>query len=122
MKIIILLICSFAFISAQSQKLHLSENGNGFDNNFVKKTPSPFPPRPQSFTMDVAKWKLISENGKERVYESPIDKMRCMAFDFKSNMPVAGSSLNLNLSRLESLRIPNPMLNNPTIPLPLNQK
>jgi hypothetical protein len=37
-------------------------------------------------------------------------------------MPVAGSSLNLNLSRLESLRIPNPMLNNPTIPLPLNQK
>lgn len=121
MKIIILLICSFAFISAQSQKLHLSESEE-FDNNFVKKTPSPFPPGPQYFKMDVAKWKLISENGKERVYESPIDKMRCIAFDFKSNMPVAGSSLNLNLSRLESLAIPNPILNNPTIPPPLNQK
>lgn len=121
MKIIILLICSFTFISAQSQKLHLSESEE-FDNNFVKKVPLPFPKTTESSSQNIAKRKLISENGKERVYESPVDKMRCLVSNFNSKMPVAGYSSNLNLSRLESLTIPNPMLNNPTIPRPLNQK
>jgi hypothetical protein len=39
--------------------------------------------------MNLPKYKFLykTENGK--VFESPIDKMRCLAPDFPSNMPVA---------------------------------
>ena len=123
MKLVAFLICSFAFISVKSQQLHLIEHSNEIDNNFTAKTPSPFTKAPVFYSTNHAKWKLISENAKGKVYESPIDKMRCVVFDFKSNMPVAISSQYENSSLLlQRLNTPNVMLNDPAIPLPLNHK
>lgn len=106
------------FLSTKSQQLPGNSN---FNNYFANRTPGHSFHVPESNIENQAKWKLLFKTTKGKVYESPIDKMHCIAFNFKSKMPVVGSTLNLkNLSDTRSLSMPNPMLNDMSIPAPLN--
>ncbi|MGN6801634.1 MAG: hypothetical protein ACTHJN_07005 [Ginsengibacter sp.] len=116
MKYAIIILTCFSFISTKGQDVKL----NHFDDYFQVKKPGNLPGT-YDLTGSKAPWKLISENGKGKVWESPVDKMRCMAFKFKSQMPVLGKSAG-SKSLQPNITIPNPMLYDPSIPLPLNTK
>ena len=86
MKLFVLLLCSFAFISAKSQQLV----GKISDIKFFKDSVL-VPGSPQTVALNSAKYKFLFETEKGKVFESPIDRMRCLAPQFSSKMPVAGS-------------------------------
>jgi hypothetical protein len=115
MKYVIIIFACFSFISLQGQDL---KPGNNFDTFFQLKKPGN-PPATYELTGSKATWKLISENDQGKVWESPVDKMRCMAFRFKSQMPDVGRTSG-NKSLNPNIAIPNPMLYNLSIPPALN--
>jgi hypothetical protein len=116
MKIILFLGASFAFISANSQQLNIDKN---FDGYFKVQEPGTREPK-QNFNSNHATWKLISENAQGKVWESPIDKMHCLTFNFNSKMPVTGQETHSGLSHSPSIPMPNPMLHSLVIPPALN--
>ncbi|MEO8854252.1 MAG: hypothetical protein ABI359_10755 [Ginsengibacter sp.] len=116
MKILLFLIGSFTFIVAKSQNSNNKINNNEFLLNLVTKNPVPSPHFFNAEVSPPATYKYLFQTEKGKVYQSPIDKMKCLAAEFPSKMPVAG------IFRSELGRIPNPMLNNPAIPKSLNQK
>ena len=116
MKIILFLIGSFTFIVAKSQKGNDKINNNEFPLNLVTKNPVPSPHFFNAEVSPPSTYKYLYKTEKGKVYESPVDKMKCLVADFPSNMPVAG------ILQFEPGNIPNPMLRNPSIPKPLNQK
>lgn len=117
MKYVIIILACFSFISTKGQDVKLYRN---FDDYFQVKKPGN-PHGTYELTISKAPWKLISENDKGKVWESPVDKMRCMAFIFKSQMPVLGKNAG-SKSLQPNITIPNPMLYDPSIPLPLYTK
>jgi hypothetical protein len=71
-----------------------------------------------NIVMNIPKYKFLFENEKGKVLESPVDKMRCLAADFPSTMPVAGKFLKKNEPEI----MPNGMNANSQIPDPLERK
>jgi hypothetical protein len=89
MKLLVLLLCSFTFISAKSQQLA----GNISDVKFFKDSVL-VPGASQTLAMNDPKYQFLFETEKGKVFESPVDHMRCLAPKFSSNMPVAGSFIH----------------------------
>ena len=109
MKLLVLLLFSFTFISANSQQLR----GKISDVKIFKD--SVLVPGNLALAMNLSKYKFLFETQKGRVFESPVDKMRCVVPDFPSKMPVAG----INKIKPE----PMPNASRPDlIPSPLNKK
>lgn len=116
MKIILLLIVCFTFIAAKSQNGDGKINNNLFDLNLATKNPVPSPLFINAEVSPPSTYKFLYQMEKGKVYESPVDNMKCLAFDFPSKMPFG------DILQFEPGNIPNPMLKNPAIPKPLNQK
>ena len=116
MKILLFLLGSFTFIVAKSQNGNGKINNNEVPFNLVTKNPAPSPFFSYAEASPPATYKYLFLTGKGKVYESPVDKMKCLVVDFPFKMPVAG------ILQFEPGNIPNPMLRNPSIPKPLNQK
>jgi len=116
MKIILLLIGCFTFIAAKSQKGDGKINNNLFDLNLATKNPVPSPLFFNTEVSPPSTYKFLYQTEKGKVYESPVDNMKCLAVDFPSKMPVT------DILQFEPGNIPNPMLKNQAIPKPLNQK
>jgi hypothetical protein len=76
----LLIFTTLSFLSPKSQQL--SGNSN-FDNYFVCKAPRSSN-GPESNIENQAKWKLVFKTSNGKVFESPIDKMRCTPFNFKA--------------------------------------
>lgn len=89
MKLVVLLLCSFAFISAKSQQL----NENISDVKFFKDSVL-VPETSQTLAMNNPKYKFLFETEKGKVFESPVDHMHCLVPEFSSKMPVAGSNIH----------------------------
>ena len=106
----------FTFIVAKSQKGDERINNNEFDLNLVTKNPVPSPLFFNAEVSPPATYKYLFQTDKGKVYESPVDKLKCLVADFPSKMPDTG------ILQFGPGRIPNPMLKNPAIPKPLNQK
>ena len=66
------------------------------------------------FAFKSQKAKMLYETEKGKVYQLPLDNMRCLVPDFKSNMPVArGFSPELNKEpKIKSVPIHNPLFRN----------
>ena len=65
----------------------------------------------EPFAFKSQKAKMFYETEKGKVYQLPLDNMRCLVPDFKSNMPVAGGfspGLN-NEPTIKPVPIPNPL-------------
>lgn len=117
MKLSLLLIASFAFIYANSQRF------SGKIDHVIIYNDSLFTPRNPSvdaLAINQTNYKFLFKNEKGSVYESPIDHMRCLAPDFPSKMPVDGlHDKTINGINKKPEPMPNPFLNNNSIPLPL---
>lgn len=87
MKSIVLLLCTFTFISAKSQQLTRKVS----DIKFFKD--SALGPGNSTLAINYPKYKFLFETEKGKVFESPIDHMRCLTPQFSSKMPVAGSNI-----------------------------
>jgi len=113
MKLIVLLICSFIFISVNGQEIRGKiDNVNISKDSILLKTPL-F----QALAFDDTKYKFLFRNEKGTVYESTIDNMRCLASVFPSTMPVARPKIN----NVKPEPMPNPFSHKRTVP-PLTQK
>ena len=71
-------------------------------------------PGKQLYTFNVPNSRFLFENEKGKVYQLPLDNMRCLVPDFKSNMPVVrGFSPELNNEpKIKSVPIHNPLFRN----------
>ena len=88
MKSLVLLLCTFTFISAKSQQFTRKVS----DIKFFKD--SSLAPGNSTLAINYPKYKFLFETEKGKVFESPVDHMRCLAPEFSSNMPVAGSFIH----------------------------
>jgi hypothetical protein len=85
MKLIVLLIGSFTFISVNGQKIHRKIDNVNFDKDSI----SSGNPVLEALAFNETNYKFLFRNEKGKVYESTIDHMRCLAPDFPLKMPVA---------------------------------
>lgn len=68
---------------------------------------------PNSVALNLPEYKFLYPTEKGNVYESPVDRMRCLVPDFPSTMPVAGGSWKIPPESMpnagDSLRLPPPI-------------
>jgi len=118
-KLLVLLIASFTFISANGQQLSNKMNNIAFYKDTIIKEDQIF----HALAINQTNYKFLFKNEKGKVFESPIDHMRCMAPDFPSKMPVGDSpKTNMNGKKIHPEPMPNPFLNHKSIPPPLHLK
>jgi hypothetical protein len=119
MKLLVLLISGFAFISANGQQISNKINIESFYKDSIIKGNRLF----NSLAINQTNYKFLFKNGKGSVYESPVDHMRCLASDFPSTMPVADlPKIDSNGNKFQPERMPNPFLNRNAIPPPIHLK
>lgn len=118
MKFFVLLIASFAFISAKSQQL----SGKINNVSFYKDTVLGRQPNLTVFTINQTNYKFLFKNERGSVYESPVDRMRCLAPDFPSSMPNSSFPKINKENQTKPEQIPNPLLYNNSVPRALQLK
>ena len=119
MKLLVLLISGFAFISANGQQLSNKINNIAFYKDTIIKGDPIF----HALAINQTNYKFLFKNGKGSVYESPVDHMRCLASDFPSAMPLADlPKIDSNGNKFQPERMPNPFLNRKAIPPPIHLK
>ncbi|MEO5907872.1 MAG: hypothetical protein ABIR50_00665 [Ginsengibacter sp.] len=113
MKLLVLLISIFFFISASGQQLSGKINNVTFYKDSIFNNNRIF----HALAINRPNYKFLFENEKGKVFESPIDHMRCLAPDFDFKMPVADlPKVDINGNKTQPEPMPNPFLKNNSIP------
>jgi hypothetical protein len=120
MKLSILLITSFAFISTNGQNFSRKVYNVIIYNDSLL---IPRNPSVDALAINQKNYRFLFKNEKGSVYESPIDNMRCLAPDFHSKMPVADlPKMDKNGKKNQPEPMPNPLQDRESIPPPLPLK
>jgi hypothetical protein len=96
----------FLVLSSLYAQTPLTEKPNDLSiqkNNLFKVKEYKGPMITRTYGLDIGGMKLLFENNKGKVYESPIDKMHVLVPTFESTMPVARSYSQSNMPVLKIL-------------------
>jgi hypothetical protein len=100
MKTIFFFIFLFVFIAGNAQTIPDKISANLYPTDSLPNS---------NYAFNVPGAKLLFETEKGKIYELPLDKMRCLEPSFTSNMPVYRGFPG-NESQIYVVPIPNPLL------------